>query len=284
MRLRVVCGFGVTIASFSPTSRFSSVLLPAFGRPSSRMLGIFSQPGAQVLWLDTPGLHAGSRALDSAMSEQVVTAARDCDVAVLLADPRESFGEDQRALIARLERARTPLLLVASKCDLPGAAAASWPPAGVSTPAERLRVSAQTGLGVDALIAAVIARLPEAPPRFDPEQLSDRPLRFLAAERIREAAFLELAQELPYRLAVEVSEFDESRADLVRIRAELIVERDSQKRITVGSGGEVVKKIGSAARLEIEALLGTRVYLELRVRVEPRWSRNPARVKALGYD
>jgi len=260
-----------------------AIVTPKPQTTRSRTLGIASREGAQVLWLDTPGLHAGSRALDSAMAEQVSGAARGCDVAVWLADPRESFGLDQRALLGSLEAAGKPCLLVASKSDLPAAAQLPWPPPGVASRARALRVSAATGQGVEALTAAVIERLPESPPLYDPLQLSDRPLRFLAAERVREAAFHELAQELPYRLAVAISEFDESREDLVRIRAELIVERDSQKRIVIGRGGELVKRIGIAARRELEQLLGTRVHLELWVRVEPHWSRNPARVKALGY-
>jgi GTP-binding protein Era len=130
----------------------------------------------------------------------------------------------------------------------------------------------------------VVAKLPVAPPFYDdPEQLTDRSLRWLAAECIREAVFEELEQELPYSTAVEIDSFDESRADLVRIRAQLLVERDSQKRIVIGSGGEQVKKIGTRARETLEALLETRVFLELWVKVEPRWAKRPKRLAALGY-
>jgi GTP-binding protein Era len=260
-----------------------AIVTPKAQTTRSRLLGISSLPNAQILWQDTPGLHGGTRALDSAMAEQIADAARDCDVALVIADPRESFGEDLRALHAQLAHAGTPHLLVATKQDLSAAAAATWPPAGLAADTQIARVSAQSGTGVSELVAAVTGLLPESPPLFDREQLSDRPLRFLAAERVREAAFSSLSQELPYRVAVEVIQFDESREDLVRIHANLIVERDSQKRIAIGRAGERIRQIGTEARREIEALLERRVHLELWVRVEPNWTRNPARVKELGY-
>jgi GTP-binding protein Era len=260
-----------------------AIVTPKAQTTRSRLLGISSLPNAQVLWLDTPGLHTGSRALDSAMAEQIREAARDCDVALLVADPREPFGEGQRSLLAQLTQAGTPVFLVATRQDLPAAAAAPWPPPGIPESVAVARVSAQSGSGVAGLVSAVCARLPESPPLFDRDQLSDRPLRFLAAERVREAAFRALAQELPYRVGVEVIQFDESREDLVRIHANLIVERESQKRIAVGRAGSVIKQIGSEARRELEGLLERRVHLELWVRVEPNWTRSPARVKELGY-
>jgi GTP-binding protein Era len=146
-----------------------------------------------------------------------------------------------------------------------------------------LRVSARTGAGVEALMAAVLERLPQAPAYYPEDELTDRPLRFLAAELVREAAFGALHEELPYAVAVEVTAYDESRPDLVRIEADLLVERDSQKRIAVGAGGEMVKRIGTRARLELERFLGTRVHLALRVKVEPRWSQRRERIEALGY-
>ncbi|MDD1633332.1 MAG: KH domain-containing protein, partial [Methylococcaceae bacterium] len=115
------------------------------------------------------------------------------------------------------------------------------------------------------------------------DQLTDRPLRFVAAEFVREAAFLELSQELPYRLAVDLIEFDERDPQLTRIRANLLVERDSQKRIAIGAGGERVRAIGTRARREIETLLGHQVFLDLRVKVDPAWAKQAKRLKSLGY-
>ncbi len=144
-------------------------------------------------------------------------------------------------------------------------------------------ISATTGEGVDGLLAEVAAQLPVSPPLYPEDQLSDRPLRFLAAELVREAAFEELGQELPYALAVEVVEYDETRPDLVRIRADLLIERRSQKQIVIGKGGQLIKTIGIRARREIEALIGNKVHLELWVKVEPRWAKHPKRLKTLGY-
>jgi GTP-binding protein Era len=234
----------------------------------SRILGIHHLPDAQILFVDTPGLHAGGKLLNTALNEQVREAADDCDVALLLLDPRGGFGDDHRALLARLAERGTPVVAAATRADL-GAPPAGWLPADAPTV---LPVSARTGEGVDGLVAALVEWLPESPPLYPPDALSDRPLRWLVGEEVREAAFEVLAQELPYALAVEVVEFDESRPDLVRIRADLIVERESQKAIAIGRGGETVKAIGVRARPAIEARVGTRVHLELRVKVEPRAS------------
>jgi GTP-binding protein Era len=243
----------------------------------SRILGISSLPGAQVLWLDTPGVHAGgTKPLNRALNALAAEAAEDCDVALLLVDAGRGLDAELAALRERLLARGAAALVVASKSD---AREGEAPAPGIDH-----HVSGKTGAGVEALLAAVVERLPEAPPFYDdPEQLTDRSLRWLAAECVREAVFEELAQELPYSTAVEIESFDESRADLVRIRARLLVERESQKRIVVGAGGTQVKEIGKRARESLEALLETRVFLELWVKVEPDWAERPRRLAALGY-
>jgi GTP-binding protein Era len=243
----------------------------------SRILGISSLPDAQILWLDTPGVHGGAaRPLNRALNALAESAAEDCDLALLLVEPARGIDPELEALRARLAARGAGVLVVASKADLPERGAAER--------AVDFRISAQTGEGVEALLAAVVARLPIAPPFYDdPEQLTDRSLRWLAAECVREAVFEELEQELPYSTAVEIESFDESRPELVRIRAQLLVERESQKRIVIGSGGAQVKEIGKKAREALEALLETRVHLELWVKVEPAWAKRPRRLAALGY-
>jgi GTP-binding protein Era len=248
----------------------------------SRILGILTRPDAQLLLLDTPGLHAGGGALNRALQRQAAEAAADCDVALLLVDPREGFGEDQAALLGAVIGRGTPAVVAATKLDLAEARRAAWPPPGTEAACARPRISARTGEGLPALLDALVEQLPEAPPLYPEDQLSDRPLRFLVAELVRESASEALAQELPYALAVEVVAFEEDR-DITRIRANLLVERASQKRIVVGSGGAVIKQIGVRARREIERLLGARVHLELWVKPEPRWARSPKRLKSLGY-
>jgi GTP-binding protein Era len=157
-------------------------------------------------------------------------------------------------------------------------------PPRADEPAPDLAVSARTGEGIDALLEAVIAQLPVAPRYYDdPDHITDRPLRWLAAEAVREAVFEELEQELPYATAVEIESFDESREDCVLIRAQLLVERPSQKGIVIGAGGEQVKRIGIRARQALEALLENRVHLELWVKVEANWTKKRRRLESLGY-
>jgi GTP-binding protein Era len=143
-------------------------------------------------------------------------------------------------------------------------------------------VSAATGEGLEALVDTLAARLPEGPFVHDPEALSTQPLRFFAAEFVREAAFAQLQDELPYSVTVEIDEFRES-AEPVYIRATVYVERDSQKGIVIGEGGRAIKAIGAAARTQIEALVGSRVFLDLHVKVLPRWRRHAPTLKRLGY-
>lgn len=240
----------------------------------SRMLGILSRPDAQVLLLDTPGLVAGGRdALDAAMRRSVEESARDCDVALLLVDLGRDWcaAHDEIVVLAGREK----LLRVGTKADRPARRAAPGP--------YDFEISARTGEGCDALLDAVVARLPEGPPYYAGDELTDKPLRFLAGELVREAAFQCLGKEIPYGVAVEVEEFDESRADLTRIRARVLVDREAHKRIVVGAGGRTIKEIGIRARGRLEALLGVQVHLELWVKPEPGWARRPQRLKSLGY-
>ncbi len=249
----------------------------------SRILGILSRPGAQLLIHDTPGLLEGSRPLDRAMQQAIQEAAEDADVVALLVDPRRGWTRLHEHWLERLHAAGRPVVLVGTKQDAPEAARAPWPPPGVERAAAAVRVSARTGAGVEALLDALVERLPVGPALYPEEQLTDRNLRFLAAELVREAAFECLGEEVPYDLAVEVVDFDESRRDLVRIRANLLVRRVSQKAIVIGAGGTKVKEIGTRARRAIEELLARRVHLELWAKVDPKWSARPKRLKSLGY-
>jgi len=249
----------------------------------SRLLGILTLDDAQLLLLDTPGMHSGGKALNLALNDLVDQAAADCDVAVLLVDLKTGWGDDYAELLKTLLKRRTPVLLVGNKADLPGAVNAAWPPAGVDAAHEILQISARTGEGVGRLLATLVKILPEAPALYPEDQISDRPMRFLAAELVREAAMEELSQEIPYSLAVDVVEYKEDRPGLTRIRADLLVERATQKQIVIGTGGAVIKKIGIRARREIEKRVEQKVHLELWVKVEPKWSKRPKRLKSLGY-
>jgi GTP-binding protein Era len=245
----------------------------------SRILGILTRADAQLVLLDTPGMHASAKPLNVALNEIVDEAAKGCDVALLLVDLTQGWDDEHADLARRLGEAGTPLLVVGTKSDLARGAAPAWP----GDAPRPLRVSARTGAGIDTLQGRTLELLPESPPLYPEDELSDRPMRFLAAELVREAAFEVLEQELPYALAVEVVEWDEKRPDLVRIRANLLVERASQKQIVIGRDGRVIKQIGTRARREIEKLVDRKVHLDLWVKLEPKWSRRPKRLKSLGY-
>ena len=260
----------------------------------SRILGLCNTKGAQVMFVDTPGLHEGTRPLNKALNDAVEEAARDCDLALLLVDPAEGWTPSHEQLQGELAAQGTPYLLVGTKSDLVakrgsarsrrrGGARSPWPPPEASGALARVRVSARTGEGVAELLADVARRLPESPPLYPDDELTDKSMRWLAGELVREAVFEELSQELPYGMAVEVVEYDEDRPDLVRIRANLLVERNSQKRIVIGRGGDVIKRIGIRARKAIEKLIGSQVHLELWVKIDPRWLKNAKRIESLGY-
>jgi len=240
----------------------------------SRILGILTLDDAQVLLLDTPGFHTSAKALNRALVDVVDEVADDCDLAVILVDPWTEWDAEHTALRERLEARGAPTLVVATKGDLGS-------PADV-VPVD-LAVSATTGEGIEAFLEALLDHLPEGPAYYDAEQVTDRSLRFLASELIREAAFESLSQEIPYETAVEVLAFDESDPAITRIQANLLVEKKSQKGMVIGKGGAMIREIGTAARKSLEAMLEQRVHLDLRVKVEARWSKKPGRLKALGY-
>jgi len=241
----------------------------------SRILGILTLPEAQLLLLDTPGFHEGGRALNRALNETVGQVVEDCDAALLLVDPERGWDEAHSALRERLRNRGAAVLVVETKADLSRR--------GPSAVPADLRVSALSGEGIDALLRAAVELLPEGPVYYGNEELTDRPMRFLAAEVIREAVFEELSQEIPYETAVEIEAFDESREDLVRIAATLLVERESQKGMVVGRGGAMIRAIGQRARRDLEGWLECRVHLDLWVKHDPKWSRRPNRLKSLGY-
>ncbi|HEY8153818.1 MAG TPA: GTPase Era [Myxococcota bacterium] len=260
-----------------------AIVTPKPQTTRSRLLGIATLPNAQLVLIDTPGWQAGTQPLHDALNRLAEQAARGCDVAAVLTDLRSGWGEVEAALAAGARSGGAPVIAVGTQRDRAPAAPPAWPPPAEAGFAAVLTLSARTGEGLAEFTAACAERLPVSPALYTADELSDRPLRFLAAELVREAAFGELAQELPYALAVEVVEFDEKRADLVRVRADLLVERISQKKIVVGAGGAMIKRIGIRARREIEMLLGTKVHLDLFVKHEPGWAKRPNRLKSLGY-
>lgn len=238
------------------------------------VVGLLTKHDAQFIFTDSPGLLEPEYRLHVAMRAAALRAIEEAEVIAYL-HPLPEYPAPPLAQVAGLERPpRAPIVTVYTKADL--APQLSPPPPGA------LAISATAGTGLDALLAALRERLPEGPFHYDPDELATQPMRFFAAEFIREAAFEQLHEELPYSVACEIDEFREG-AEPVYIRAVLYVERDSQKGIVIGEGGRTIKTLGAAARQKIEALLGQRVFLDLHVKVLPKWRRDEPALKRLGY-
>jgi GTPase len=234
------------------------------------VVGLLTQHDTQYIFTDSPGLLEPEYQLHEAMRRAALRAIEDAEVIAYL-HPLVEYPAPPLASVAKLQRAaRAPILTIYTKADL----APARP--------DVLAVSALTGVGIDAMLTALRDMLPESPFHYDAEELATQPMRFFAAEFIREAAFELLHEELPYSVACEIDEFREG-AEPVYIRAMLYVERDSQKGIVIGEGGRTIKALGAAARAKIEALLGQRVFLDLHVKVLPKWRGDEPALKRLGY-
>jgi GTP-binding protein Era len=243
---------------------------------STRMpvIGLLTRDDAQFIFTDSPGLLEPEYKLHEAMRAAALRAIADAEVIAYL-HPLSEYPAPPLAQVARLDRApKGPVVTVYTKSDLCERGPAVQPP--------DVAVSAVTGAGLEALLAALRAHIPEGPFHYDPDELATQPMRFFAAEFIREAAFEQLHEELPYSVACEIDEFREG-AEPVYIRAVVYVERDSQKGIVIGEGGRAIKALGAAARAKIETLLGQRVFLDLHVKVLPKWRRHEPSLKRLGY-
>jgi len=242
------------------------------------VVGLLTRDDTQFIFTDSPGLLEPEYALHYAMRASALRAIQDAEVIAYL-HPLPEYPAPDFASVARLEKPpRAPILTVYTKADLaPSSTILHQPP-----PSSTVVVSALTGAGIDALLAALRERLPESPFHYDPEEMATQPMRFFAAEFVREAAFELLHEELPYSVAVEIDEFREAQ-EPVYIRAVIYVERASQKGIVIGAGGRTIRALGETARAKIETLLGGHVFLDLHVKVMPKWRRRPASVKRLGY-
>lgn len=240
------------------------------------VVGLLTEGETQFVLHDLPGLLEPAYPLQERMRHLAEQALPRMDVILHLHPAPQGPAPDFLAL-ARLERPpRAPIVTVYTKADLlPTDRRAALRP-------DALLVSAESGEGIASLLDHVRDLLPEAPFEFDPDDVGTQPMRFFVAEYLREAAFELLGDELPYAVAAEVEEFRED-ARPVYIRVSLFVERDSQKGIVIGRGGEMLKRIGTHARARLESLLGQPVYLETRVKVLPRWRRSPAALARLGF-
>ncbi len=248
--------------------------------------GILTRPDAQVIFVDTPGIHKPLHKLGSVMVAAATHAVNEVDVVVFLVDGSRMPNEED-ARIGRLldERCRVPVLLALNKMDLlkpqnvQAVTEAYW---ALAKHADWMRLSATRGENLDKLLDQILARLPEGPELYPADQVTDQNLQAIAAELIREQVLARTRQEVPHAVAVAIEQWEDRRADLTHISATIYVERDSQKAILIGAGGAMLKEIGQHARAEIEPWVGHQVYLELWIKVWDKWRERENSLRELG--
>ncbi len=252
----------------------------------NRIMGIKTLPGGQILLLDTPGIHRARSLLNRRMVDVAKRSLGDVEAVIWVADARGGLRGDDEEIARMLARSRHETLIALNKIDavskgrlLPVMARL----AELLPEREIVPISARTGENVPLLVDGVLERLPPGPRYFAEDELTDQTERFIAAEIVREKVFLRTRQEIPYGTAVSVQSFEEKNdGSLVVIAATIHTERDTHKPILIGKRGAALKEIGSAAREDLERLLGCRVYLELAVKAAPGWSRDPRSLASFG--
>ncbi len=252
-----------------------------------RILGITHRPEAQLIFLDTPGIHPAKGILNKRIVDIAIKALGDMDVVLVMIDWDSRDTQSNEIVLKALEKKRAPAVLAINKVDLLKKTTLlplieRWQkvyPFRAIVP-----ISALHRIQIDELISEVVQALPEGPRYYPEDTITDVPERVIAAEMIREKVFRMTGDEIPYAVAVTVESFKE-RADknLIDVQATIHVERESQKSIIIGKGGRKIKQIGAAARKEIERMVGCTIFLELWVRVEKNWTRNERAVRRLGY-
>lgn len=262
-----------------------SIVSPRPQTTRNRIQGIVNRDDAQIVLVDTPGIHKPDSILNRQMMDEVAQAVEGIDIVSVIIDAPADFGPGDRFALEFARRFKGPIFLLLNKIDRMRKQHLLPLIDKISKEfefAEVFPISAIRGEGCDELVKSWISYLPEGPPLFPPDQFTDQPERFLAAEMVREKAILATKEELPHAIAVVVDTFDETEK-LIRIRATIYVERDGQKGILIGKRGETMKKIGTEARKELEAILGAHIFLELFVKVQPNWRQNAALVKQLDW-
>ena len=270
-----------------------SIVSPKPQTTRNSISGILTQGAVQAVFLDTPGLHRQKRGIAPLLIRSAYAALARADVVLVLLDAAqyarrpENLATDLRPIVKALRESEVPVVVALNKVDLIREKARLLPvlaTVGEALPGGELYpVSALSGTGAPELLTALLARLPEGPHQFDEDEVSTAPVRFLAAEIVREKLFMALGEELPYSTAVVVEEWDEtSKPGLAKIRAAIHVERESHKPMVIGKGGERIKDVGQKARLDIEEMLGCRVFLELWVKVNKDWTDDRAFLRDLG--
>lgn len=244
------------------------------------------RPAAQVILIDTPGVHKPDTRLNQRMMQEVREGLEGSDLILLIVDATERFGPGDKYVLDMVKKSKTPAFLLLNKIDLIKqkdrllAIIEHW--RQLHEFAEIIPISARKKDNLDDVLDAVVKQLPDGPPYFPSDQITDQPLRFLVAELIREQVLLDTAEEIPYASTVLVERYEEE-GKLVRIAAAIYCERESQKPILIGRGGQMLKKIGTGARLQIERMLDKKVFLELFVKVKPGWRESKQFVDELDW-
>jgi len=262
-----------------------SIVTPVPQTTRNRILGILHRPEAQVIFMDTPGVHKPLSRLNEQMMNFVRQALADRDLAVLIVDASEKYGKGDEFVINLLNEYSPRAILALNKVDRvhkPDLLPLMERYSKLYGFEEIIPISALHKDGLDVLLKAIIQRLPEGPQYFPIDEYTDQPERFLAAEIIREKVICQTKHEMPYVTAVLIDAFEEG-ATITRLHATIVVEKDSQKPIVIGAGAARLKEIGTQARLELEKLFPPKVYLELYVKVQPHWRDNNAVIAELDY-
>ena len=253
----------------------------------TRILGVRNYPDAQVVFLDTPGIHRPLHRMNVRMVDAAVETMREVDVVGLVVDASEPLGKGDRFVQELVKDLKAPVFLILNKIDLVKKSRLlpliqQHGDAGLF--AEIVPVSAATGDNVDRLERALVDRLPEGEPLYPPDYLTDQPERVLAAEIVREKLLQFTHAEIPFSSAVVVDRFEEAQGErgILKLYCTIVVDRESQKPIVLGRGGEMIKRIGTAAREDLERFFGTRVFLDLHVRVKAEWREDDAVLDRIG--
>jgi GTPase len=252
----------------------------------TNVLGVWTGDSAQVVYLDTPGIHKSDTPINKRMMQQVRNALEQRDLLVYVADATAAFTDADDRALDMLRKVDTPALLVLNKIDRIKNKRDLLPLIEVLRGKMEFReifpVSALRGEGLDELRSAIVAAMPKGPAYFPADQITDQPERFVAAELIREKILHETRDEVPHSIAVLIDVWEEKKT-LTSITASIFVEREGQKGIVIGTGGAMLKKIGTAARKDIEEMLGRKVFLELFVKVRENWRESPAFLDQLDW-
>jgi len=248
--------------------------------------GVFTSPEAQIVFIDTPGIHKADSPLNKRLMDTVRAALEERDLLLFLVDATRTFGEQDRRALGLVRKTGTLVLLVLNKIDLVKEKARLLPLIDeyrrLHEFADYVPVSAARGQGLEDLRRTIVDRLPEGPAYFPEDHVTDQPERFLAAELIREKVLAATRQEIPHSVAVMVDRWEET-PQITRIYATIRVERDGQKAIVIGAKAAMLKRIGTLARQEMERLFGVKIYLDLHVRVQPSWREKAAFLNALDW-